>query len=386
MSVYGLFRPLSGDQSPDVDLTRQLLVTLAFQLRMLRRRGVIPMLANLGTFLIAFIFSVVLAFAELGDNNTPFSLAFGLLMTWLPLLVVFTIIDRNPVSSERVRELISRWLYNVEAVKTWASEPVNDPNNIEWWQDNTEIPQALKIDVFIGQGRKIQFCGLPHALLEASATVDFHTETNLSGCAERAANRLKGWKPKAWYVVAVLSFLLVWCAIMSAFVVSFTAPTIGLGCRSLTYLLFGAFSSVSWVIQFSKRPPQWALWVSYISNTLAILTLLVVIVFQLTITPKTASLLMRAGYSDYRELKYATPNGIVEQFTSKFGIPKTSASAYRRACRRLVFLGTQDDPEEQEKICADWTNKGLAARGIWRADFDDLTGEQIAELLTGTGK
>lgn len=101
--VYGLFRPLSGDQSPDVDLTRQLLVTLAFQLRMLRRRGVIPMLANLGTFLVAFIFSVVLAFAELGDNNTPFSLAFGLLMTWLPLLVVFTIIDRNPVSSERVR-------------------------------------------------------------------------------------------------------------------------------------------------------------------------------------------------------------------------------------------------------------------------------------------
>ncbi|KAH7487449.1 Uncharacterized protein HZ326_22694 [Fusarium oxysporum f. sp. albedinis] len=280
--VYGLFRPLSGDQSPDVDLTRQLLVTLAFQLRMLRRRGVIPMLANLGTFLIAFIFSVVLAFAELGDNNTPFSLAFGLLMTWLPLLVVFTIIDRNPVSSERVRELISRWLYNVEAVKTWASEPVNDPNNIEWWQDNTEIPQALKIDVFIGQGRKIQFCGLPHALLETSATVDFHTEKDLSGCAERAANRLKGWKPKAWYVVAILSFLLVWCAIMSAFVVSFTAPTIGLGCRSLTYLLFGAFSSVSWVIQFSKRPPQWALWVSYISNTLAILTLLVVIVFQVT--------------------------------------------------------------------------------------------------------
>ncbi|PNP74583.1 hypothetical protein FNYG_12088 [Fusarium nygamai] len=107
---------------------------------------------------------------------------------------------------------------------------------------------------------------------------------------------------------------------------------------------------------------------------------------KLTITPKTASLLIQAGYSDYRQLKYATPNGIVEQFTSKFGIPKTSASAYRRACRRLVFLGTQDDPEEQEKICADWTNKALAARGIWRADFDDLTGEQIAELLMGTAE
>lgn len=107
--VYGLFRPLSNERTadgtspaPDVELTRQLLLQLAFQLRMLRRRGVIPMLANLGTFLIAFIFSVVLAFADLGDaNNSPLSLSFGLLVTWLPLLVVFTIVDRNPISSER---------------------------------------------------------------------------------------------------------------------------------------------------------------------------------------------------------------------------------------------------------------------------------------------
>lgn len=99
--VYGLFRPLSNEEEPDVELTNQLLVQLAFQLRMLRRRGVIPMLANLATFLVAFIFAVVLAFAELGDENTPFSLSFGLLVTWLPLLVVFTIVDRNPVSSER---------------------------------------------------------------------------------------------------------------------------------------------------------------------------------------------------------------------------------------------------------------------------------------------
>ncbi len=99
--MYGVFRPLSRQETLDVQLTNQLLMQLAFQLRMLRRRGVIPMLANLATFLVAFIFSVVLAFAELGDETTPFSLAFGLLMTWLPLLVVFTIVDRNPVSSER---------------------------------------------------------------------------------------------------------------------------------------------------------------------------------------------------------------------------------------------------------------------------------------------
>ncbi len=99
--IYGLFRPLSVEDTPDVQLTHQLLVIMAFQLRMLRRRGVIPVLANLGMFLVAFIFSIVLAFTDLENATTPFSLAFGLLLTWLPLLVVFTVVDRNPVSSER---------------------------------------------------------------------------------------------------------------------------------------------------------------------------------------------------------------------------------------------------------------------------------------------
>jgi hypothetical protein len=56
--TYGLFRPLSNDNAADVELANQLLVQLAFQLRMLRRRGVIPMLANLAMFLAAFVFSV----------------------------------------------------------------------------------------------------------------------------------------------------------------------------------------------------------------------------------------------------------------------------------------------------------------------------------------
>ena len=58
-----------------------MLVQLDFQLRMLQRRGVIPMLANLATFLAAFVFAIVLAFAELGEGNKPFYLSFGLLVT-----------------------------------------------------------------------------------------------------------------------------------------------------------------------------------------------------------------------------------------------------------------------------------------------------------------
>jgi len=80
-------------------ITRNLLNTLAHKLRMHRRRGVVPILANLAVFLLAYIFSIVLAFSDLGENTTVFVLDLALLFSWLPVLVVFAIVDRNPVSS-----------------------------------------------------------------------------------------------------------------------------------------------------------------------------------------------------------------------------------------------------------------------------------------------
>lgn len=103
--VYGLFRPLSSSHDPDYDpdyyYTARLLSMLAFQLRMLRRRGVIPTLLSLLTFIAAFVFSLLLAFHEDAGNRTGSPLTLGLLYCWLPLLVIFTVIDRNPVSADR---------------------------------------------------------------------------------------------------------------------------------------------------------------------------------------------------------------------------------------------------------------------------------------------
>ncbi|KAF5696814.1 hypothetical protein FMUND_15590, partial [Fusarium mundagurra] len=161
--IYGLFRPLSAQHGElDVRHTRQLLSDLAYHLRMLRRRSVIPTLASLGTFLVAFVFSLVLAFAELGDDNTPFSLSFGLLFSWLPLLVIFTIVDRNPISADRSAELMSRWLFNVHAVMSCVGDEDGSPilnqrtedpgdlrpiDDIRWWRpdrlprDNVQVAE-----------------------------------------------------------------------------------------------------------------------------------------------------------------------------------------------------------------------------------------------------
>jgi len=103
--IYGLYRPVSVEhgvtESDEVALTRELLSELAYQLRMLRRRAVIPTMASLATFLAAFVFSIVLSFADFGDSATIAPLVLGLLYGWLPVLVIFATVDRNPVSSQR---------------------------------------------------------------------------------------------------------------------------------------------------------------------------------------------------------------------------------------------------------------------------------------------
>lgn len=102
--MYGLFHPTIASGSATMnEPTGELIITLAKQLRLLRRRAVMPTLASLGTFLAAFIFSVVLSFAQVDNHTRVDLLVVGLFFSWLPALVITTIVDRNPVSSDRVR-------------------------------------------------------------------------------------------------------------------------------------------------------------------------------------------------------------------------------------------------------------------------------------------
>jgi hypothetical protein len=111
--IYGLFRPLRATVGgSELEYLRDLQHDLAHALRMLRRRGVLPVTLSLLTFLAAFVFSIVLAFYDLGENSTAHSLALGILFSWLPVLVCYNIVDRTI-------ELVNRWLYNVAAVRRW---------------------------------------------------------------------------------------------------------------------------------------------------------------------------------------------------------------------------------------------------------------------------
>ncbi|KAK0621830.1 hypothetical protein B0T17DRAFT_600607 [Bombardia bombarda] len=262
--VYGLFRPLrdgAANRRPgnaDIEYTRQLLAALAAQLRLLRRRGVVPTMLSLGTFLVASVISIVLAYGEIVEGIDVTSMVLGLLYSWLPMLVICTIIDRNPVSSERTAELMSRWLYNVNVVRTWRTKGVANmpaPGPDGWW-DN-EVPPHFRIEGFIGQGRRMQYCGLVHAML--SCVKEPHRIDDAAGLrrydelARDVVTRLDGRRPGLWYSSALRAMFLVWVPILMAFVVAFTSPTVGLGCWSGSFLVFGGLGSFSWVVSVCKK-------------------------------------------------------------------------------------------------------------------------------------
>ncbi|KAF2095816.1 hypothetical protein NA57DRAFT_78594 [Rhizodiscina lignyota] len=102
---------------------------------------------------------------------------------------------------------------------------------------------------------------------------------------------------------------------------------------------------------------------------------------KLAITPKTAGLLIEVGFRDYRDLRSSSPGLVVEQLKELATVTAAQAEGYRRGLRRMVWLATQDEPEEQAKLNLDWTQKALKARGIWSDDFDTLTGEEINQRI-----
>ncbi|RXW13781.1 hypothetical protein EST38_g12071 [Candolleomyces aberdarensis] len=63
------------------------------------------------------------------------------------------------------------------------------------------------------------------------------------------------WGPNVFSRIAIasaLAFMLQWGTVGAAFIVVYFTPTTGLGCRSASYLLFGALSTIVWLLLISS--------------------------------------------------------------------------------------------------------------------------------------
>jgi hypothetical protein len=307
--------PDVGIQTPA--LLRGLLFELASQLQLLRVRAVIRSLASLGVFLAAFGFSVALAFGNVGESTTVITLSLGLLYAWLPLLEIFTIVDRNPSSPDHwryvrsyfpqhryimlniTRVLMSRWLYNVDAIRTWDRH--KGQNSLRWWAPGVggkdDVPAKYRIGKFMGQGRRMQYCGVAEALLACTKeSIDKGNwdDATLATLTESVEGRLKGRRPFLWYITALISLVLVLAPIMAAMVVDYFTPTFGFGCWSSSAALCGILSTASWIIQFSVKPGRQARRLAHIANFLATGWLFTLTLFYVSLVPPVKLMEVRA--------------------------------------------------------------------------------------------
>lgn len=296
--LHGLFRPLVlAENDSDAEDLRAMLGLLAFQLRINRKKGVVPMIVSLLWFLIAFILSIVLAFANLGDYSTAHSLALGLLLSWIPVLVVLSIVDRNPTGSTRARELLERWLFNCHVHR----QRQNAPPTEHYWQKGNRCD--LRLGDFCGQGRLPGYRGTVWAIvssMEKYASAKYKEPRKIftpvtqkfvengprnPNLFEDVLNDLpqkRGTRPAQWWTIWILGLVIPNLSIYLCLLVGFNTPTVGFGCRSLSYMVYSIMISVTWLLYGVKRePPKLVVRLCQTISCIAVISLLAIIFFQM---------------------------------------------------------------------------------------------------------
>ena len=230
---------------------------LAKAMREGRKKGVIPVFVSFLWFVFALVLSIELAFNNIGGNETAHDLAIGLLVGWLPVLIVACAVDRNLVSADAIREHLNELVRDVRLA-------LLDPATLEDYKNITNTGNgdfawmALLTDDdlfdgefferFGGQGRTHFHYGVAHPLLSGIETkfmAAYGRDWLRHGYAARLAivvgsrnlNGLKMFDPRmTWQITAAI--IMVSGCIFSAFILSWFTPTVGLGCRSGGYLVY----------------------------------------------------------------------------------------------------------------------------------------------------
>lgn len=81
----------------------------------------IPVFITTMWFLFSLAISIQAAYGVIGDNATAHDLALGFLLSWLRVLILTSIVDRNPVAAQSILVELNRLLDD-------ARSAILDPN------------------------------------------------------------------------------------------------------------------------------------------------------------------------------------------------------------------------------------------------------------------
>lgn len=287
---------------------------LAQDVRETRRRGTVPgnrshsirlrsltsILAFISIlwFLFAFALSIQDAFSELGANTTAHDLALGCLLAWFPVLIMGSIVDRNPIAAEAIRKKLNTLVDHVrnslrdEQNRKEYLEPFRGQPNYHELKakigsvaEKAQYMDGFFVD-FAGQARVRWHYGAAHAILcdIEDCYIQEKGRNWLANELEARVSLVLGtvndeglvWFDfrEFWQIISAVTIVGGSCG--GAFILSYFTPTIGLGCRSGGYTIFFTVSTGLLTVEMAvwmyfspyEITPRWLIrFISYLHDS-----------------------------------------------------------------------------------------------------------------------
>lgn len=256
----------ANDRTDSLARTRE---ELARTLRIGRKKGVIEVFLSEALFVIALAISIYAAFSEIGSNEAAHDLGLGLLLAWLPILVLSSITDRNPVAADEIRQQLNNLL---DLVRTALLDPERRESYIKTTgkrEDDfawTKLPgdehyfHNAFFTQFAGQGRFPWHHGCAHSILASmeDAWIADHGRGWMED-ADRARTRMISdvepdhqglvWFDRQMFWQIAGSTAILYGTSGGAFILAFYTPTVGLGCWSGNYLIYIVVATAIFAIE-----------------------------------------------------------------------------------------------------------------------------------------
>ncbi|MCJ1428298.1 hypothetical protein MMC29_006207 [Sticta canariensis] len=230
---------------------------LASLIRRDRKKGVVPVFICLMWFLFSLAISIQAAWGQLGSNAAAHDMALGLLLAWLPILILTSIVDRNPVAANSILMELNSYLDDIRSAlldpglrNTYIRDTGRTQEDFAWTDalNNEDFFRQAFFTQFAGQGRVRWHYGVAHPILEGiERTFMADWGRNWLKEPERARTLLVLGPDRSagltWFDFRMIwqimsSVCLVCGTVGGAFILSYWTPTVGLGCRSGGYLIF----------------------------------------------------------------------------------------------------------------------------------------------------
>lgn len=249
---------------------------LARVLRIFRKRGAVPAFISTMWFWFAMAVSIQQAFGLLGENAEAHDLALGLLLAWIPVLILCSAIDRDFISGEEVRlrlntliNLVIDALNDVEIREEYLAGIQDLPVAAKMSDWLESIAKQINVtdmrDFFVeyaGQGRVRYHYGAAHPILcdiertyivaRGRAWLTNEREARYNLVLGKIGGNLIWFDWNELWQIA-FGIMIVTGTVFGAFTLSYFTPTVGLGCRSGGYLVF-------WIVALSLLLIELVLW------------------------------------------------------------------------------------------------------------------------------